>query len=203
MTEICDLIPAFAFDAEGYFDGETAWQVVDGETIEAPNSTKLCPWGEGEADPSVFYRFIDGAWTTVKKPASAEDLVGVVVSHTSTTMHDSEMRALVQKFSDTEGYRQVRGEDLSWSIEKIPEKTPDEKRKEAEEQVRAERDRLLDDSMWMLQRHQSEKQLGRPTTLSEEEFLELLQYQQDLRDVPQQEGFPDAVVWPEKPSFIK
>ena len=203
MTENIKLIPAYVFDTEGYFDGETMWQVVNGETIEAPGSTTLCPWGEGECDTSVFYRFNGEAWVTEKKPACAAELVGVVVSHTSTTLHDGEMRELVQKFSDAEGYRQVRGDDLSWSIDKIPEKTLEEKRKEAEEQVRAERDRLLGDSMWMLQRHQSEKQLGRPTTLSEEEFLGLLQYQQDLRDVPQQSGFPENVEWPVKPACIK
>lgn len=28
-------------------------------------------------------------------------------------------------------------------------------------------------------------------------------YRQALRDIPQQEGFPDHIVWPGKPSFIK
>lgn len=203
MSENNQLIPAYVYDAEGYFDGESMWQVIDGETIEAPSSTRLCPWGEDEADPSVFYRFVDGAWTTVKKPTCAEDLVGVVVPHTTMTMHDVEMRQLVQKFSETEGFRQVRGDDLSWSLEKIPEKTEEEKRKDAEAQVRAERDRLLEGSMWMVQRHQSEKQLGRPTTLTDEEFQALLQYQQDLRDVPQQMGFPFDVEWPAMPVFVK
>ena len=36
--------------------------------------------------------------------------------------------------------------------------------------------------------------------ISEEKRNEFKTYRQALRDVPQQEGFPDNIVWPEKPS---
>lgn len=44
-----------------------------------------------------------------------------MVSHKSQTPHDQEMRALVQKYGTTEGYRIKRGDDLEWIIEKIPQ----------------------------------------------------------------------------------
>lgn len=37
--------------------------------------------------------------------------------------------------------------------------------------------------------------------ISEEKRNEFKIYRQALRDVPQQEGFPDNIVWPEKPSI--
>lgn len=203
MTENVQLTPAFAFDAEGFFDGETMWQTVGGSVIKAPDSTDLCPWGDGEQDQSVFYRFVKGAWTTVKKPTSASELVGVVVAHGSMTMHDVELRKLIQKFSEEKGFHQVRGESLSWSIERDKEKTPEEKRADAERDVRAKRDSLIDETMWLVQRHQSEKMIQRATTLSDDQLMQLLRYHQALRDVPAQRGFPNAVVWPVAPDFVQ
>lgn len=39
--------------------------------------------------------------------------------------------------------------------------------------------------------------------ISEECKNEIKTYRQALRDVPQQEGFPENVVWPEKPECLK
>lgn len=39
--------------------------------------------------------------------------------------------------------------------------------------------------------------------ISDEDRNALRVYRQALRDIPQQEGFPDNVVWPEKPSCLK
>ena len=39
--------------------------------------------------------------------------------------------------------------------------------------------------------------------ISEETRTDLKAYRQALRDITKQEGFPENVVWPEKPSFIK
>lgn len=38
---------------------------------------------------------------------------------------------------------------------------------------------------------------------TKEQQKELSKYRQDLLDVPQQEGFPENVVFPDKPDFIK
>lgn len=53
-------------------------------------------------------------------------------------------------------------------------------------QIRAERDRLIAETdFWLL-----------PDRIVTQEQLD---YRQALRDVPQQEGFPENVIWPEKP----
>lgn len=64
---------------------------------------------------------------------------------------------------------------------------------------RQKRDTLLNAELWKLQRHEQEKALEIQTTLSEQEYLALLQYIQALRELPQQEGFPNTVVYPELP----
>lgn len=184
----------YAYDADGYLDGTTVWQAIDGEFWPVPDTTDIVPWGAGEQDKTVFYRFIGGKWTTEKKPTCAEDLVGVVVSHTSMTSHDIEMRELVKKFAQTEGYREKRGEDLSWSIEKIPELTPEEKRAQAESQVRVKRDALISHTDYLL---------TPDYPITPEDMLAVKEYRTALRDVPQQDGFPFEVVWPELPAVLK
>ena len=60
--------------------------------------------------------------------------------------------------------------------------------------VRAKRDGLIESVRWRIERHKDELELGIPLT---EPLEPLLQYVQDLRDVPQQAGFPESVEWPE------
>lgn len=184
---------AFKYDASGYFEHELSVQVVDGEALMPPSTTVLCPWGEGAKDDKVFYRFIDGKWGTEAKPTCAAECIGVVISHTTTTPHDIEMRSLIQKFSQEEGYREKRGEDLSWAVEKIPEKTEEEKLAEAEEQVRSKRDSMISDTDYLLMNDYP---------ISEEDLAVVKAYRTALRDVPQQEGFPYEVVWPEVPAAL-
>lgn len=62
--------------------------------------------------------------------------------------------------------------------------------------ARAERDRLIESVHWRIERHNDELALGREPT---EPLEPLLQYAQDLRDVPQQAGFPEVVEWPQCP----
>ena len=62
------------------------------------------------------------------------------------------------------------------------------------DEIRAERDRLIESVRWRIERHNDELALGSEPT----ELLEpLLQYTQALRDVPQQAGFPESVEWPQ------
>lgn len=63
---------------------------------------------------------------------------------------------------------------------------------------RQQRDILLNAEVWKLQRHEQEKLLGINTTLTEKEYIKLLQYIQELRELPQQDGFPNTVVYPNK-----
>lgn len=188
-----DFKTAYRFDDAGYFEHELSVQVIDGEALMPPSTTVLCPWGEGAKDDKVFYRFSDGKWGTEAKPTCAADLVGVVVSHQSQTLRDIEMRSLIQKFSQEEGYRERRGEDLSWAVEKIPEKTEAEKREDAEKSVRAKRDSLISETDYLL---------ASDYPISAEDLEAVKVYRQALRDVPQQAGFPFDVVWPDLPVIV-
>ena len=178
---------AYRFDDAGYFEHELSVQVIDGEALMPPSATLLPPWGDAKPDDKVFYRFDGESWKSEAKPTCAAECVGVVISHTTITPHDEEMRELIRRFAQEEGYREKRGEDLSWSVEKIPEKT------EAEKSVRAKRDSLISETDYLL---------ASDYPISAEDLEAVKVYRQALRDVPQQEGFPFDVVWPDLPVIV-
>jgi len=73
-------------------------------------------------------------------------------------------------------------------IPEMPAYNPDERALEQEaEEVRTQRDALLKESDWT--------QVA-DAPVSQTAWAD---YRQALRDVPQQEGFPQEVVWPNKP----
>lgn len=184
---------AFRYDDAGYFEHELSVQVVGGEALMPPSVTLLPPWGDAKPDDKVFYRFDGESWKSEAKPTCAAECVGLVISHTTTTPHDEEMRELIRRFAQEEGYREKRGEDLSWALEKIPEKTAEEKLAEAAEQARQKRDRLIADTDFLL---------CADYPISAEDLEAVKAYRQALRDVPQQDGFPFDVVWPELPTIL-
>ena len=73
--------------------------------------------------------------------------------------------------------------------------TPDQRA----EEIRSKRDGLIDDIMWRAERYQTQKALGVTTTDSEEQYRAVLAYIEELRQVPEQPGFPDVVEWPSQP----
>lgn len=188
-----DFKTAYCYDDAGYFEHELSVQVIDGETLMPPSATLLPPWGDAKPDDKVFYRFDGESWKSEAKPTCAAECVGVVISHTTITPHDEEMRELIRRFAQEEGYREKRGEDLSWSVEKIPEKTEAEKREEAEKSVRAKRDGLISETDYLL---------TPDYPISPDELEVVKAYRTALRDVPQQEGFPYDVAWPELPEVL-
>ncbi|MBC3420525.1 hypothetical protein HU748_08065 [Pseudomonas sp. RW3S2] len=52
------------------------------------------------------------------------------------------------------------------------------------------RDAAVTAVLWLRERHRDEQDLQRSTTLTQEQFTELLNYLQALRDWPQSEAFP-------------
>lgn len=67
---------------------------------------------------------------------------------------------------------------------------------------RAWRDALLLEYGGIRDRHRDELELGRPTTLSESQYSELLAFLQQLRDWPQSEVFPNSEQRPLAPAWI-
>ena len=60
-------------------------------------------------------------------------------------------------------------------------------------EVRAQRDALLEETDYLLMPDYP---------ISADDLEAVKAYRQALRDVPEQEGFPYTVVWPEKPSVV-
>lgn len=116
-----EFLELYAFDEDGYFDGPILFQVMEG--VFPPDRTTQTALPE-DADPDKnFYRWDGEKWVAEAKPIKVEDLLGIVVSHKTTTAHDEEMRQIIQKLGTADGYRIVRGEgeDMTWMVEKIPE----------------------------------------------------------------------------------
>lgn len=67
---------------------------------------------------------------------------------------------------------------------------------------RAQRDALIATTDWFVLRHRDEMEINHKTALTVEQFNSVLAYRQALRNVPQQEGFPDQIEWPELPESV-
>ncbi len=88
-------------------------------------------------------------------------------------------------------YRQINGR-IEQYAEAVPVPTvPESTAEQLETQIRAQRNSLLTLSDWT--------QLP-DAPLTVEQKQEWAEYRQALRDVPEQAGFPDAVIWPSTPS---
>lgn len=70
------------------------------------------------------------------------------------------------------------------------------------EQERVWRDAELAAVVWLRERHRDQLEIAGPTTLSGEQFNELLVYIQALRDWPQSSDFPDSERRPVAPPWI-
>ncbi|WP_110969293.1 tail fiber assembly protein [Pseudomonas huaxiensis] len=67
---------------------------------------------------------------------------------------------------------------------------------------RAWRDSAITQVSWLRERHRDEQDLGRPTTLTTEQFATLLAFLQLLRDWPESEHFPDIEQRPLQPPWL-
>lgn len=85
-------------------------------------------------------------------------------------------------------YRQLNGRIEQYAVAAPIPAVPTEEQQEM--QVRAQRNSLLSLSDWT--------QLA-DAPLTAEQKQEWAEYRQALRDVPEQAGFPEAVVWPSTP----
>ena len=144
-----DFLELFSYDEAGYFEGPILFQVMEG--VFPPDRTTKTPLPDGADLEKNFYRWDGSAWVAEPKPTKIDDLLGIVVSHKSDTLHDIEMRQLIQDLAEgVEGYRIVRGEgdDMTWMVEKIPEEEIEAQEAEAaigdfDSQASALKDRLV------------------------------------------------------------
>ncbi len=82
-------------------------------------------------------------------------------------------------------------------VQKSQDEIFNEMTKEQKESfIRNKRDNLINNVIWQVERHKQEKELNINTSLTDEEYLNLLKYIQALRDITVQEGFPEKVTFP-------
>jgi hypothetical protein len=65
--------------------------------------------------------------------------------------------------------------------------------------VREQRDALVADTDWLVQRHRDQLDESDETTLTAAQYTSLQAYRTSLRNVPAQSGFPASVAWPTYP----
>ena len=138
----------YYYDEAGYFEGDCLFQVMEG--VFPPDRTTQTALPDDADREKNFYKWDGAKWVAEPKPAKIDDLLGIVVSHKSDTLHDIEMRQLIQDLAEgVEGYRIVRGEgdDMTWAVEKIPAEEIEAQAMEAElsdfdSQVSALKDRM-------------------------------------------------------------
>lgn len=131
--------PVYVYDELGYYDYEDIAQVDPmnpSSFIVPPNSTELKP----EGLQGFVYHWNGKAWDAEKVPTTPAEFEGKVISADLFTAYGILMRETIQKVCEnSETHRLQRGEDLSYYVEKIPPKTPEEIEKEAFEKAKQDR----------------------------------------------------------------
>jgi len=69
------------------------------------------------------------------------------------------------------------------------------------EAARLRRDAVISSTMWIVERHRDQLELGIETSISTEKYTELLTYHQALRDWPARLGWPD-IDMPQSPEWL-
>lgn len=144
------------------------------------NATQTKPDDEKLKDYFAKWDKDSESWMYEKKPTSAADFIGLQISHKSQTEHDREMRKLLQDLvkADSEHYKVVRGskdEGLWWGVEKIPEKTQDEKDLEEAKQEEQELQSFLNSTDYVAAKLAE-------GVATKEEYADVLQQRAEARD---------------------
>lgn len=80
--------------------------------------------------------------------------------------------------------------------------TPADDEQESLSAARTWRQSSFSSTEWWVTRHRDEQELGRGTTLKAQQYLELLEYRQALRDWPDSDHFPAVVSRPSIPVWM-
>ena len=165
----------YCFDSDGYFERISCAQPdpKTGDLLMPPNSTLIEP----EIKDGYFAKFDGSKWEYIAKPATAADCVKFgSISHDSHTPHDIELRQLFQSLTEiSEDYRVERGDDLSWSVVKKPEKTPEEIESEKKQARIAELKRNLAETDYAIIKIAE-------GVACKEEYADIIEQRQALRD---------------------
>lgn len=140
------LITTYKYDEYGYYDGDVTTQVFNGAALMPPMCIKKAP----ELKEGYFYKINDNedGWIAEEKPQSAKDCLNLIVEHEDNSHRAVELKKLMQEFceEDAEHYRVKRGENLSWTVEEIPEKTLEEAKTDKLQDLKNKASSMLDNT---------------------------------------------------------
>ena len=131
---------------------------------------------------------------TYVKEEKTQQQIDELLSQGFVEVQETEYQLLLGNIDGNEYIRDPQTGELKPYVP--PQPTAEELKERIALKVREERDLLLAATDFLMLR-------DNPKKLSEEQLKEVEAYRDALRDVPQQEGFPENVEWPEKPECIK
>lgn len=131
---------------------------------------------------------------TYVKEEKTQQQIDELLSQGFVEVQETEYQLLLGNIDGNEYIRDPQTGELKPYVP--PQPTDEELKERAAQEVRKERDSLLAATDFLMLR-------DNPKKLSEEQLKDVEAYRDALRDVPQQEGFPENVEWPEKPECIK
>ena len=147
MTKIKTI---YRFDPDGYFERVSCAQPdpKTGALLIPQNATEIAP----EFKDGYFAKWDGEKWVNVAKPATLEECEKIgAVSHTSQTAHDAELRSIFQALIENSDTHEIkRGDDLSWSVVRKPEKSAEEKAAEEKQNRIAELKRMLSETDYIV-----------------------------------------------------
>lgn len=187
----------YRFTPEGYYESKINAAIDPLETKKAGHTVYIQPCSATNVAPDekagFWPRWKDGVWSYVKLPETVDDLVAFgAIKHEQTTGFWRKLNELRNDLvSKAERYK-ANLKDGYWTVEKLPDPTPEEIRKQKEQEVRSKRDYLI---------AQTDFLVSGDYPISDADLVKVKAYRQALRDIPSQEGFPDNVVWPETPTY--
>lgn len=160
MLKINDLIECYQYDQHGHYCGQSYAQVVTADEvcvltdaikqiltdrqIELAEGTAImlppdCVLFAPEMQAGYWYDLNDEktAWEAVKKPTTAAECVGMFVEHEDQCDYAHECRQLFETLcAASDGkYQVTRDDDLTLTVEAVPEKTEEETAAEVAEQA--------------------------------------------------------------------
>lgn len=181
-------------DEDGYFNGmKTVQRDEEGNLLLPLDVVETDAPCEDWQTADSYYKWGGSTFVAEKKPTTGADCVAIgPVSHDSITERCFDLRERFQHIveADSEHYQLVRGDNLEWIVQAIPEKSAQEKFEEAAQAARIQRGSLISETDYLLMADYP---------ISDETLKAVQDYRQALRDVPEQEGFPFDIKWPEKP----
>ncbi|WP_281523221.1 tail fiber assembly protein [Turicimonas muris] len=156
--------------------------------IQPHSSTLISP----EEIDGKWPKWNGESWDYVTLPKTVDELIAFgKIKHDQQTAFWNKMTQLRNELLKEQKYVKQDLVDGWWELTKIPEPTAEEIQAQIARDARSKRDYLISQTDYLLQPDYP---------ISAEQLEEVKAYRQALRDVPEQDGFPETIVWPEMPT---